>query len=224
MSVGLIGAYGGTFNPIHVGHLRAAEEVAEALDLSRVVFVPSATPPHKAENGDDAIAPAAERLAWVRLAIAGNPRFDASSIEVERGGASYLVDTLRALRELHAPDELVFLVGSDAFAEMGAWRAPEELFALAHYAVMLRPPLRTGSLATWLPDVVRGDFELAPDQRSGRHRRAGTWLRLVEIAGFDVSASAVRERLRDGRSVRYLLPEAVREAVLASGAFGRSGG
>jgi nicotinate-nucleotide adenylyltransferase len=219
-----VGIYGGTFNPVHVGHLRAAEEVAEALDLERVIFVPSATPPHKAENGDDAIAPAAERLAWVRLAIAGNPRFAASPIEVERGGASYLVDTLRELRAQHAPDELVFLVGSDAFAEMGAWRAPEELFALAHYAVMLRPPLRAGTLATWLPDVVRGDFELAPDQRSGRHRRAMTWLRLVEIAGFDVSASSVRERLRDGRSVRYLLPETVREAVLASGAFGRSGG
>lgn len=220
----LVGIYGGTFNPIHVGHLRAAEEVAEALDLSRVLFVPSSTPPHKTENGDDAIAPATERLAWVRLAIAGNPRFAASAIEVERGGASYLVDTLHELRAQHAGDELVFLVGSDAFAEMGAWRAPEELFALAHYAVMLRPPLRAGTLATWLPDVVRNDFELAPDQRSGRHRRAGTWLRLVEIAGFDVSASSVRERLRDGRSVRYLLPETVREAVLASGAFGRSGG
>jgi nicotinate-nucleotide adenylyltransferase len=238
----LIGVYGGTFNPIHVGHLRAAEEVAEALGLARVLFVPSATPPHKPQaasaraqraagersspswNGDDAIAPATERLAWVRLAVAGNPRFGASAIEVERGGASYLVDTLRALRDEHAPDELVFLVGSDAFAEMGAWRAPEELFALAHYAVMLRPPLRVGTLATWLPDVVRGDFELAANQRAGRHRSAGPWLKLVEIAGFDVSASAVRELLRDGRSVRYLLPETVREAVLASGAFGRSGG
>ena len=222
--MGLIGIYGGTFNPIHVGHLRAAEEVAEILGLARVIFVPSATPPHKAENGGDAIASAPERLAWVQLAIAGNPHFAVSAIEVERGGASYLVDTLRALRALHAPHELVFLVGSDAFAEMGAWRAPAELFSLAHYAVMLRPPLRTGTLATWLPAVVRDDVELAEDQILGRHRRAGTWLRLVEIAGFDVSASAVRQLLRDGRSVRYLLPEAVREAVHASGAFARSGG
>lgn len=224
MSVGLIGIYGGTFNPIHVGHLRAAEEVAEALGLSRVVFVPSATPPHKADDPEDAIAPAADRLAWVRLAIAGNPRFEVSAIEVERGGASYLVDTLRELRAAIAPDEPVFLVGSDAFAEMGAWRATAELFALAHYAVMVRPPLRTGSLTAWLPEVVRDDVEIASDQRSARHRRAGTWLRLVEIAGFDVSASEVRQRLREGRSVRYLLPEPVREAVLASGAFGCAGG
>jgi nicotinate-nucleotide adenylyltransferase len=224
LSVGLIGIYGGTFNPIHVGHLRAAEEVSEALGLSRVLFVPSATPPHKVDDRDAAIAPAADRLAWVRLAIADNPRFEASAIEVERGGASYLVDTLRELRAKLAPDEPVFMVGSDAFAEMGAWREPAELFELAHYAVIVRPPLRTGSLAAWLPEVVRDDIEMAPDQRSARHRRAATWLRLVSISGFDVSASEVRQRLREGRSVRYLLPEAVREAVLASGAFGCAGG
>ena len=126
--MGLIGVYGGTFNPIHVGHLRAAEEVAEVLGLSRVLFVPSATPPHKVEDQRDAIAPAADRLAWVRLAIADNPRFEASAIEVERGGASYLVDTLRELRAKLAPGEPVFLVGSDAFAEMGAWREPVSCF------------------------------------------------------------------------------------------------
>jgi nicotinate-nucleotide adenylyltransferase len=222
--VPLIGVYGGTFNPIHLGHLRAAEEVAEALDLERVLFVPSAVPPHKPDAHGAAIAGGAERLAWVRLAIQDNPRFAVDPIEVERGGTSYLVDTLRSLRERASSGrpgaEIVFLVGSDAFAEMGAWRAPRELFRLAHYAVMLRPPLRRGSLADWLPDVVRDDVAIAPDGRSGRHREAGTWLRLVEIAGFDVSSSDVRRRLQEGRSVRYLLPETVREAVLASGAYG----
>lgn len=220
-----VGVYGGTFNPIHVGHLRAAEEVAEALGLARVLFVPSAVPPHKGEAGGDAIAPGAERLAWVRLAIADNPRFAVDPIEVERGGASYLVDTLRALRaRLHAAgEEPVFLVGSDAFAEMGAWRAPRDLFGLAHFAVMARPPWGGERLADWLPEAVRDLIELAPDGRSGRHRTAGTWLRLVEIAGFDVSASDLRRRLRDGRSVRYLLPEPVRAAVLASGIYGPAG-
>jgi nicotinate-nucleotide adenylyltransferase len=216
-----VGVYGGTFNPIHVGHLRAAEETAEALGLERVLFVPSALPPHKAEDGGDAIAPGELRLAWVRLAIADNPRFAADPIEVERGGASYLVDTLRELRErlAAAGEEPVFLVGSDAFAEMGEWRAPRELFGLAHYAVIARPPLRGGRLDDWLPAAVRDLVELAPDGRSGRHRSAGTWLRVVEIAGFDVSASDLRARLREGRSVRYLLPEPVRAAVLASGAY-----
>jgi nicotinate-nucleotide adenylyltransferase len=212
-----VGVYGGTFNPIHLGHLRAAEEVAEALDLERVLFVPSAQPPHKS---DEAIASAALRLAWVRLAVEGNPRFAADAIEVERGGASYLVDTLRALRARVAPAELVFLVGCDAFAEMGAWREPRELFRLASYAVTTRPPVRAGRLGDWLPDAVKDDVAIAADGRSARHRDAGTWLRLVEITGLDVSASDVRRRLRERRSVRYLLPEAVRRAVLASGVYG----
>lgn len=214
-----IGIYGGTFNPIHVGHLRAAEEVAEALDLGRVLFVPSATPPHKPETAVDEIAPAALRLAWARLAVEDNPRFAVDPIEVERGGASYLVDTLAALRASLAPAELVFLVGSDAFAEMGAWRSPRELFTLSDFAVMVRPPLRSGRLGDWLPDVVRPDVEIAADGRSAHHRSAATRIELVEIAGFEVSASDVRRRLRDGRSVRYLLPEPVRRAVLASGAY-----
>jgi nicotinate-nucleotide adenylyltransferase len=215
----LSGVYGGTFNPIHVGHLRAAEEMAEALALERVLFVPSGTPPHK-DDVDGVIAPAELRLAWTRLAIADNPRFAASDLEVARGGASYLVDTLGALRAELAPGaELVFLVGSDAFAEMGAWREPRELFRLAHYAVMVRPGLARGSLADWLPEVARGDFEIAPDGRSGRHRSAGTWLRLLEIGGFAVSSSELRLRLQEGRSVRYLLPEPVRQAVLASGVY-----
>lgn len=222
MTLRPVGVYGGTFNPIHVGHLRAAEEVAEALGLARVLFVPSAVPPHKTDDAQDAIAPAALRLDWVRRAVADNPGFEAEPIEVERGGASYLVETLAALRDrLSASnEEPVFLVGSDAFAEMGAWREPAALFSLAHYAVIVRPPLRSGSLADWLPATVRSDIEIAPDGRSGRHRRAGTWLRLVEIGGFDVSASDLRARLRAGRSVRYLLPETIRDAVLESGVYG----
>jgi nicotinate-nucleotide adenylyltransferase len=221
LTLRLVGVYGGTFNPIHVGHLRAAEEIAEAFGLARVLFVPSAVPPHKADAASDGIAPAALRLDWVQRAVADNPGFVAEPIEVERGGASYLVDTLGALRErlARSDEEPVFLVGSDAFAEMGAWREPAALFRLAHYAVMVRPPRRTGSLADWLPAAVRDEIELTPDGRAGRHRAAGTWLRLVEIAGFDVSASDLRARLRDGRSVRYLLPESIRNAVLASGAY-----
>ena len=215
-----VGIYGGTFNPIHLGHLRAAEEVAETLDLAHVIFVPSAVPPHKIPVGgrEDPIAPAAMRLAWVRTAVADNPRFRVDPLEVERGGASYLVDTLRALRARLAAEaaEPVFVLGHDAFAEMGLWRDPRTLFELAHYAVLVRPPRRTGSLADWLPEVAKDDVEIAPDGRSGSHRRAGTWLRLVEIAGHDVSASDVRRRLREGLSVRYLLPEPVRKAVLAS--------
>lgn len=220
MTAPRIGIYGGTFNPVHLGHLRAAEEVAEGLGLERVLFVPSATPPHKLEEPGDAIADAEDRFAWVRLATRDNPRFGVDDVEVARGGTSFLVDTLAALRaKVGATTELVFLVGSDAFAEMGSWRAPRELFRMAHYAVIARPPLCNGHLARWLPEVVRDDVEIAPDGRSGRHRSAGTRIWLIEIAGLAVSSSEIRQRLRAGRSVRYLLPEAVRQAVLARGAY-----
>lgn len=211
-----LGVFGGTFNPIHVGHLRAAEEVAEELGLERVVFVPSFRPPHKA---GEPVAPAAQRLAWVRTAIADNPRFEVDPIEVERGGHSYSVDTLRTIGARVAPELPVFMIGCDAFVEVGTWREPETLFTLAHFAVTTRPPVNEGSLADWLPKCVRDEIELAPDGRSGRHRAAGTWLRLVEISALDVSASEIRARLRAGRSVRYLLPGALHDEVVGSGAY-----
>ncbi len=215
-----VGIFGGTFSPIHVGHLRAAEEVVECLSLSRLVFVPSAQPPHKVARAGDPLAPASERLAWLRAATSGNPRFEVDALEVERGGASYTVETLRAIGCGIAPERPVFVIGHDAFVELDSWREPEVLFELAHFAVLTRPPVTTGVLADWLPRCVRDDVELAADGSSGRHRKTGSWLRLLTIPGLDVSASDIRARLRDGRSVRYLLPEPVRAAVEQSGVFG----
>jgi len=217
--LGRVGVFGGTFNPIHVAHLRAAEEVAEALDLERVLFVPSGVPPLKADDPESVVAPAASRLAWVRAAVADNPRFDVDPIEAEREGPSYLVDTLEALGARHGRHALVFLLGRDAFSEMGRWRAPERLLGLAHYAVMTRPPEPPGPLADWVPERLAKALEIAPDGRSARHREAGTRIVRVEITALDVSASDVRARLRAGRSVRYLLPESVRTAVEASGLY-----
>ena len=211
------GVFGGTFNPIHIGHLRAAEEVAEALELAKVLFVPSAEPPHKEEH---ALAPAALRLEWVRAAVEGNPRFEVDPLEVERGGASYSVDTLRVLGERLAPERPAFIIGHDAFVEIGSWREPQALFDLANFAVMTRPPAVAGRLADWLPRVAARCFELG-DDGVARHREAGTWVRLVEIPALDISASDIRARLREGRSVRYLVPEAIRRAVLESGVYAR---
>jgi len=214
-----IGIFGGTFNPIHLGHLRSAEEVAEALDLDRVLFIPSARPPHKDASEEEVIAPARERFAWVERAVRDNPRFEADASEVERSGPSYLVDTLRAIGARCAPSLPIFILGHDAFVEIGSWREPETLFTLAHFAVTTRPPVEHGSLGDWLPECVREEIEVAADGRSGRHRRAGTWIRLVEITALAVSASDIRARIREGHSVRYLLPKTVREAILASGCY-----
>jgi len=232
---GGVGIYGGTFNPIHLGHLRAAEEVASALELERVLFVPSARPPHKQQpsagsehpgghlyDPADTIASAELRMRWVEAAIAGHPLFQADPIEVNREGPSYLVDTLTALGQQVAPAKPVFILGRDAFQDMGNWREPRKLFTLADFAVTSRPPHDGGGLREWLPDCVRDDFELAADGHSGSHRSAGTQLRWVPITDLDISATELRRALRDGRSIRYLVPESIRDAIESSGVYAKS--
>jgi len=219
-----IGIFGGTFNPVHIAHLRAAEEVVGALHLERMIFVPSADPPHKIDAPGDRLAPAEMRLQWVQLAIRNNPRFEADALEVERGGASYSVDTLRTIGERIAPEKPVFTIGQDAFAEIDSWRDPEALFDLAHFAVITRPPVTPASLADWLPRCIRNSVELDPGGVSARVPRAGTWIRLVQIPALEISSSDVRIRLRDGESVRYLLPPDVEEAIEKSGAYCAAGG
>jgi nicotinate-nucleotide adenylyltransferase len=213
------GVLGGTFNPIHLGHLRAAEEVMECLELERMIFVLSARPPHKSAEEDDPIAPAKDRLKWLQRAVSGNPRFEANAVEVDREGPSYLVDTLRSLGARTAPELPVFALGSDAFREIETWREPQTLFSLAHFAVVTRPPLAANTLREWIPENLIGAFELAGDGRSARHREAGTSILLVEVTALDVSASAIRARIRARRSVRYLLPESIYDAVHASGCY-----
>jgi nicotinate-nucleotide adenylyltransferase len=215
---GGIGVLGGTFNPIHLGHLRAAEEVCEILGLKRMIFVPSAEPPHK-EDDRQAIAPAKLRCEWVRRAIAGNPRFAVDPLEIERPGPSYSVDTLRSFGERLAPEKPIFVIGQDAFAEIETWREPSTLFALCHFAVITRPPSGDGSLAQLLPARFARHFELDGEGESGRHRTAGTWIRRIHISALDVSATDIRSRIREGRSVRYLVPETVRRAIITSGIY-----
>jgi nicotinate-nucleotide adenylyltransferase len=214
-----IGIFGGTFNPVHIGHLRAAEEVVGALRLERMIFVPSADPPHKIDVPGNPIARAEARLKWIQLAIRDNPRFEVDALEVERGGASYSVDTLRTIGEQIAPEKPVFTIGQDAFVEIDSWREPETLFDLAHFAVITRPPVALTSLTDWLPHCIRGIVE--PDQSGvfALHPRAGTWIRLVEIPALEISSSDIRIRLRDGEPVRYLLPPEVEEAIEESGAY-----
>jgi nicotinate-nucleotide adenylyltransferase len=215
------GLFGGTFNPIHLGHLRAAEEVREALELEEIVFIPSRHPPHKNRECDDPIAPAEKRLDWVMQAIAPHKNFRVDRIEIDREGPSYLVDTLRMIRDRGA-DEVtpVFIVGEDAFAEMGDWRATEELFSLADFAVMTRPPGQLTNLEERFPAIAKSAFEFEEGGRKAWHKEKGNRIDLVPITAIDISSSLVRVACRTNRSIRFLVPESIREEIESSGEYG----
>jgi nicotinate-nucleotide adenylyltransferase len=203
-----IGLLGGTFDPIHNGHLRLAEEMADALGLNSVRILPTGTPPHR----DRPHAAAADRLAMVQLAIAGNPRFQLDEHEIHKTGPCYMVDTLTELRaELGDRQPIVLFLGADAFAGLETWHQWRRLFALCHIAVAERPgydlarglPARLAAiLATRLTDAP-ADLARAPSGGIFRHA----------ISQLDISASAIRKLITAGRSPRYLLPNAVLDHI-----------
>ena len=186
-----LGLMGGTFDPVHIGHLRIAEEVREELGLDAVLFIPAGNPVFKR---DQHVTDAAVRFDQVRAAIADNPHFDVSAIEIEREGDTYTVDTLRQLREHYPVNvEFYFIVGSDSAATVGKWRGCAEIAELAHLAVAVGRP---GSLgADELREIIMG---AAPFK-----------LHLIRVSILEISSSSVRERLAQGKSVRYLLPSAI---------------
>jgi len=204
-----LGVFGGTFNPIHLAHLRSAEEVGEALQLDRVLFVPSGTPPHKA--GRD-IAPAHHRLAMVRLAIRGNPRFRVSSMEIERPGGSYSIDTVAALHHLYPTTRLFLIVGMDQFRELGTWKAYRQLVRSCDLVVTSRPGFRFERAHRDLPVAVRREFCYQPSAERLVHE-TGNEISFLRISDLEISASAIRARVRHGSSVRYLLPASVQRYI-----------
>ena len=213
---GGVGIFGGTFNPIHIAHLRAALEVRDALALDEIRFVPAALPPHKGTAG---LAEASDRLRMVELATAGVPGFRAWPIELERSGPSYTVDTVRALRAEVGPDgRVVLILGRDAFADFHTWRDPAAILALCDIVVMTRPP--------WAEAIALDEFPVATrdticyDQRSEVFRHeSGHVVTLQRITSLDISASALRIQLAAGRSVRFLVPPAVEEYIEARGLY-----
>lgn len=201
----LLGIFGGTFDPVHVGHLRLAEEACEHLGLGQVLWVPAGQPRHR----EAPQVTASHRLDLVRLAVADNPAFAVDAGEVESAQPSYTVPTLERLRGIHgAARPLVLLLGADAFAGLPTWHRWRELFALAHVAVSHRPGFPVGPAS--LPAALADEFAArhAADPSVLRQAPAG---RIVTFAmtQLAVSATQIRALLANGKSARYLLPEAV---------------
>lgn len=210
---GAVGILGGTFDPVHLGHLRLAQEVADALTLGAVRFIPGGMPPHRATPQ----SPVADRVAMVRLAIEGNPLFALDERETRRTGKSYTVDTLSELRaELGAACPLVLILGADAFLGLTAWQRWQEIFTLAHIAVANRP----GSALDDLPAALASEFaRRRNNDPQAVHRAAAGSIVEVPITALDISATKVRELVRTRRSVRYLLAPGVLHYIDSNNLF-----
>ncbi len=201
----LVGILGGTFNPIHYGHLRMAQELADGLGMDEVRFIPSANPPHK----ESVTVSAEHRAKMVELAIADNPLFTIDKRELERDGASYTIDTLISLREELGNDTaLCLMMGSDAFIKLNSWYRWQELLDYAHIILVQRP--NQGKPQETLPDelqtLLRDHY--AENVSALREENAGL-INMQAISTHDISATGIRENLKHGVSVRYLLPEDV---------------
>ncbi|RDB44426.1 nicotinate-nucleotide adenylyltransferase [Halomonas sp. DQ26W] len=202
-----IAMLGGTFDPVHLGHLRSAVELHECLMLDRVHMVPASMPPLR----DEPSVPPEERLTLLRLGIGQTPGLMADARELERDGPSYSADTLASLRdEYGAEARLVMVLGHDAFLRLADWRTPERLFELAHLVVIDRPD-HDAPLPAALLELI-GQREVDCDE-SLFQEPAGRLLRLALPTQMAISATEVRRRLATGSSIRYLLPEAVEARI-----------
>src|SRR5919198_4147763 len=198
-----IGLFGGTFDPIHWGHLRSAEEVREALSLDRVLFIPAAIPPHKKGQ---TTAPPRDRLNMVRLAVAKNPGFAVSVAEIRRAGVSYSIDTLRYFANRNkGRDAYYFILGIDAFRDIASWKNFKQLFSFCHFVVTSRPGDRHANPLAGAPVAVRKLFCYDSKKQVYRHR-SGTYLYFVKLTDIAISASQIRKRVGAGKSIRYLVP------------------
>lgn len=194
-----LGLFGGTFDPVHVGHLIAATELRHALGLERVLFLPAGRPPHKP---DQTLAPDADRLAMLELALADDPAFAVEPYELSRVGPSYTVETLAALGPRLAPAELVFLMGEDALRDLPTWHQPDRLLALARVGVATRPDVEVdlAAVAARLP--------------AARERVA-----LVPVPSIGVSSRDIRRRVAAGEPIAYQVPTAVARYIVERGLY-----
>ena len=185
-----IGILGGTFNPIHIGHLILAEQVQEKLSLDKTIFVPTNLPPHK-DNSN--IAAASERLKMLKLAIKGNKKFGISDVEVKRGGRSYTVDTLKVMHKIFKNDELYFITGSDLLKYLEEWKDIGDVFSITKFVVATRPGY---------------PLENLPKQ-----------IITVPINALDISAFDIRKKIKEGNSIKYIVSDSVIDYIKKRGLY-----
>mgnify|MGYP001338039012 CR=1 FL=1 len=212
-----LGLFGGSFNPIHNGHLTIARDVRVRMNLARILFIPTGDPPHKYNRS---LAPAPVRLEMVRLAIADTSEFDVSAIEIDRTGKSYSIDTVREIREQYGqPVELLFIIGLDAFLEFPTWRDPEEILKMCCFVVVPHPGQLFQSLATTplfqnLAAESLGQLDAGVIDRLDIAVPETLGITCLSIPPCPISASEIRQRIRDGLPLVNMLPPSVESYIL----------
>ncbi|WP_394752731.1 nicotinate-nucleotide adenylyltransferase [Crenothrix sp.] len=194
----MIGIFGGTFDPIHYGHLRAALEVKEIFNLTQVRLIPSAQPPHRVQP----IASAAMRLHLLKLGISDQPSFVADDRELKRAGRSYMIDTLHSLRQDFPTQSLLLFMGSDAFNTLATWYCWQDLFTYAHIVVLTRPGFVSQTLDDFFMARLTTESQELKEQQAGR-------LFFQSVTQLDISASAIRQLIAAGKDPGFLLPDKV---------------
>jgi nicotinate-nucleotide adenylyltransferase len=216
-----VGIFGGTFNPIHYGHLRAAEEVREKVQLDKILFIPSGKPPLKIRD----IADAKHRYEMTRRALLKNTHFELSDIECRETRKSYTVKTLKELKRSHPERDLYFILGIDAFLDMPKWWHHEELLTLTHFIIISRPglqftDLQTSHVVEMKKSVLRKlDNEEIETSTVKLHRHI--MVMLLKITPLGISSHEIRSRIRQERSIKYLLPASVESYIIANKLYQR---
>lgn len=206
----MIGVLGGTFDPIHFGHLRTALDVTESMQLEQVRFIPCGNPPHRAQP----VASAEQRLAMVQMAIEGQPGFIADDREIRRSGASYMVDTLLSLREeLGEEVPLGLILGLDAFSALEGWHQWQRLIELAHLLVMTRPGWEIEGIASDnLQNLITHHKSV---NRQDCHLKSAGYVVFLPVSQLGISSTQIRQTIKAGDSIRYLLPDSVYTHIMA---------
>jgi nicotinate-nucleotide adenylyltransferase len=208
---GPIGIFGGTFDPIHYGHLRTAFELLQGLKLAQVRFLPTGNPPHR----EDPLAASDLRLDMVREAVAGQPGFTVDDREIRRSGVSYSIDTLTELRDEYPKRSLCLLLGMDAFLGMPTWHRWREIFELSHVVVAHRPGWKapiTGPLGEVMVDRGTGSVRDLHTSAAGR-------IYVRAVTQLEISSTDLRALIMSGQDLRYLVPDAVRDLIARTGCY-----
>lgn len=211
-----LGIMGGTFDPVHFGHLRAAEEACEALGFQRFMFMPAADPPHKSAG---AITPFTHRARMLRIATQDNPRFELSDLEQRLTGKSYTVITLNSLlQRVEEKTEIYFMVGLDSFLELDTWWHYRDLFQLARIVVLRRPGYSESAMTKFLTQNVSDRYRLERGANVFRHPSLLP-VHFLENTYFGISSTQIRQLVKQGGSIRYLTPSDVVEYIQQNGLY-----